>query len=89
MEGAFDAERARGVLVEHDDPVLPRRARGGDGERAREVAQVMRVLDHVVPERVPRKRAVGEAAQERMAEDRVVDGRDRRPQLSREGHGLR
>jgi hypothetical protein len=63
---ALDCDRAGGVLVEHRDVALLGRSRGGDAERAGELAQVVGVLDHVEAKRRLIERAVGEPGDERM-----------------------
>ena len=81
MQLALDCDRAGGVLVEHRDVALLGRSRGGDAERAGELAQVVGVLDHVEAKRRLIERAVGEPGDERMLKDRPIRRVDARPQL--------
>ena len=81
-------ESSRRVVVEHDDPLVAGGAGGGEGQGARELTQVERVLHRVELKARARQRAVGEPRHERVAEDGGVDGLDGGPEVSREAHAL-
>jgi hypothetical protein len=78
---ALDRDRAGGVLVEHRDVALLGRPRGGDAERAGELAQVVGVLDHVEGKHRLIERPVGESGDEQVLTDRPIRRVDARPQL--------
>ncbi len=88
MQRHLHLERARRVLVEHDDPLLARGAGRRHREGAGEVPQVERVLHRVEAEGLARQRAVGEPAHERMREDGCVDGLDGPPERAGRAHAL-
>ncbi|OLL74204.1 hypothetical protein Ae168Ps1_2592c [Pseudonocardia sp. Ae168_Ps1] len=77
---ALGGDRAAGVLGEHQGVVVGGGLRRAHRERLRVAAQVVRVLDDVVPERVVGQRSVGQPGDERVPEDLPVDGLDVRPE---------
>src|SRR4051794_12060990 len=74
------------MIAQHDDPVVLGRMRRGNRERARELAQIERILHGIELEGLARQRAVGQTSHEWVAQDRGIDRFDRMPELVSERH---
>ena len=80
MQVLLRGDRPARVVGEHHGVARVRGLRGAHGQCAGVAAQVVGVLDDVVPERLARQRAVGQPGDERVGEDRRVDVVDVRPE---------
>ena len=90
MQGAFDgdgADRRLGERLQRADVGSLGR---GDRQRARELAEIERVLGDVMLEALARERAGGELGVERQRVDRLTQRRRHLPSLvgKADGHGL-
>src|SRR5918997_4739011 len=74
------------MIAQHHDPVVLRRARRSNRQRARELAQIERVLHGIELKGLAWQRAVGQTGDEWVAQDRGIDRFDRMPELVGERH---